>query len=171
MAKKSATEKNAALSGIQRIAQQVDLRDVRQVVCKSYLILHRDDSPPTQLNQSISIKPGLDIENKELTYMITLDLVGGQSRKDPEHPSLFIEAVFAVTYGLQSTDGIREDKVIAFGQLNGVFNVWPYWREFVQSMTCRMGLPGLRSLCSKSRWILQKNRKPGEIRRHLPRRK
>jgi hypothetical protein len=31
-----------------------------------------------------------------------------------------------------------------FSQTVGVQNVWPYWREFVQSMPARMGLPPLR---------------------------
>ncbi len=28
-----------------------------------------------------------------------------------------------------------------FASLNGVFNAWPYFREFLQSATTRMGLP------------------------------
>lgn len=31
----------------------------------------------------------------------------------------------------------------AFARLNGIYHVWPYWREFVQSSSVRMGLPPL----------------------------
>jgi len=33
--------------------------------------------------------------------------------------------------------------VVAFATFNATFNAWPYWREFVQSMTSRMGLPSV----------------------------
>ena len=30
---------------------------------------------------------------------------------------------------------------MAFGKINGIFNIWPYWREYVQSSISRIGLP------------------------------
>ena len=54
-----------------------------------------------------------------------------------------IEARFAITYAIGNHDDLTEDNYEAFGQRNGVYNVWPYWREFVQSTTVRMGLPAL----------------------------
>ena len=29
----------------------------------------------------------------------------------------------------------------AFGKMNGIHNVWPYWREYVQSVSTRAGMP------------------------------
>jgi hypothetical protein len=44
---------------------------------------------------------------------------------------------YTLPEGFESTPEERQ----AFADLNGVFNAWPYFREFVQSATVRMGLP------------------------------
>ncbi|MFQ5424460.1 MAG: hypothetical protein ACE5F9_10825 [Phycisphaerae bacterium] len=56
---------------------------------------------------------------------------------------LRIEAAFLLRYRVDSFTGLNKANFDAFGELNGLFNVWPYWREFVQSTTVRMGLPPL----------------------------
>ena len=33
------------------------------------------------------------------------------------------------------------DELNEFGQVNAVFNAWPYWRELVQSSLARMSMP------------------------------
>ena len=38
---------------------------------------------------------------------------------------------------------MNEGALELFAQANGTFNLWPYWREFVQSTSTRMGLPAL----------------------------
>lgn len=58
-------------------------------------------------------------------------------------PPLAIEVEFALTYVLTSDDEIDSEKVEAFGQMNGVYNAWPYIRELVQSTLTRMSLPSL----------------------------
>lgn len=56
---------------------------------------------------------------------------------------LRIEAQFVLRYRVPSLDGLRKANIDAFGEMNGLYNAWPYWREFVQSTTVRMGLPPL----------------------------
>ncbi len=56
---------------------------------------------------------------------------------------LRIEAVFLLHYRLPSFEGLRKPNIMAFGEMNGLYNAWPYWREFVQATTVRMGLPAL----------------------------
>ena len=60
-----------------------------------------------------------------------------------EAPMLSIEANFVIMYSLDKIDDIRPENIKAFAQINGVYNVWPYWREFVQSTVARMGLAPL----------------------------
>jgi hypothetical protein len=55
-------------------------------------------------------------------------------------PSAQIEATFVLIYGVDSFEGIEDRNVEAFAMTNGVFNAWPYWREFVQNAAARMGL-------------------------------
>lgn len=58
-------------------------------------------------------------------------------------PALFIHAVFVLVYSITSLEGIEDVNLGAFAATNGVYNAWPYWREFVQSTTVRMGLPAV----------------------------
>lgn len=57
-------------------------------------------------------------------------------------PGIFIESSHHLSYTLQN-DAITADEIRAFAQVNAVMNAWPYWREFVQSTTSRLGLPPL----------------------------
>ena len=56
-------------------------------------------------------------------------------------PLVSVEAKFVVIYTIEGFDGLDDDSIAAFGVTNGVFNVWPYWREFAQNSLLRMGLP------------------------------
>ena len=58
-------------------------------------------------------------------------------------PIFQIQASFMLRYGAKSIAEFDDSVFEAFAKTNGVFNAWPYWREFVQSMTLRMGIPGV----------------------------
>lgn len=60
---------------------------------------------------------------------------------DAGSPGLAIRAAFALDYELPPAAGFEESRLRAFAMTNGVYNAWPYWREYVQSTTTRMGLP------------------------------
>ncbi len=53
------------------------------------------------------------------------------------------EATYAVHYELDSTEAIDTADLEAFGYVNGMLTLWPYWREFVQQCLSRTGLPSL----------------------------
>jgi len=57
---------------------------------------------------------------------------------------LRVEATFGLLYAVDWKDEPTQEVVDEFGRAVGVNNAWPYWREFVQSMTARMGLPPVR---------------------------
>ncbi|MCC5830871.1 MAG: hypothetical protein JJU36_15600 [Phycisphaeraceae bacterium] len=54
---------------------------------------------------------------------------------------LLIGATFQLVYQLPEIDKYGKDQLQAFAEVNAVYNVWPYWREYVQSTLARMGLP------------------------------
>ncbi len=63
---------------------------------------------------------------------------------DSEQGRIFtLEASFKLFYHTDVLDSLDESIIEAFARTNGVYNAWPYWREFAQSMTSRMGLPPL----------------------------
>ena len=57
---------------------------------------------------------------------------------------LRVEADFFLEYSLDKAIPITDEAATAFGRMNGIFNVWPYWREYVQSTSMRTGLPPVK---------------------------
>ena len=54
-------------------------------------------------------------------------------------PAIQIQSIFKSRYRAQ--EKLTEECVQAFSEHNVGFNVWPYWREFVQSSSLRIGMP------------------------------
>lgn len=66
------------------------------------------------------------------------------SKDDPEKRSILtIQAVFALGYSVDQISNFSNENLDAFARTNGVFNAWPYWREFVQNTVVRMGFPAI----------------------------
>lgn len=54
-----------------------------------------------------------------------------------------LTATMLLIYSMKAGADIKAECFDHFANLNGVYNAWPYWREFVQSATARAGLPGV----------------------------
>ncbi len=58
--------------------------------------------------------------------------------------SIVIAAAYRAAYRVTSIrPPLTEEEIDEFAQFNVPYTVWPYWRELVQSLTVRMGLPPL----------------------------
>ena len=83
-------------------------------------------------------------ESEKFGVLVQFTLIAADptAPSDPAtQPFLSIRAVFLAEYTLRSMEGITPEHLSVFAQRNSVFNVWPYWREFVQSTLARMGIP------------------------------
>lgn len=54
-----------------------------------------------------------------------------------------LSATFLATYRIDGTASFPEDAFQHFADLNGTYNVWPYWRELVHTFAGRAGLSGI----------------------------
>jgi hypothetical protein len=65
------------------------------------------------------------------------------STVDPEEAPVYVGASFEVVYDvdLKGGDSPSVRELLAFGEVNGRFNAFSYWREFVQSSLSRAGPP------------------------------
>ena len=85
-----------------------------------------------------------DQDGKRITvcasFTARANIVDGSDSPDP---AFHVEAEFLLDYTISSLEGISDEHLQAFGKMNGIYNAWPYWREYVQSMTARMGFPPL----------------------------
>jgi hypothetical protein len=102
-----------------------------------------DEETPRRMTQNIQVETHLDAGKSTLEVFPHFMLVVKRQGASPEDLFVRIDARFALTYSIGSQDGLTDENYYAFGQRNGVYNAWPYWREFVQSTTVRMGLPPL----------------------------
>lgn len=58
-------------------------------------------------------------------------------------PAISLRASFELTYRLPRDFKPGHSELSAFAETNGIFNVWPYWRELIQTTMNRMGLPNI----------------------------
>jgi preprotein translocase subunit SecB len=119
-----------------------ELDSVRLTRCKVSIDVDEPISESNQVSLALKVKADgkkTSESSLELTFdfMLTGD-VGEGSNKG-----------ISITLRLNGAYRFPPDLVIepfdikAFAKSNGMLNVWPYWREFVQSITSRAGLPPL----------------------------
>ena len=66
---------------------------------------------------------------------------GRRSRRVP--PLLSIEVTVELHYRIPRIRDFSAQDLSKFANINGVYNAWPYWRELIQNLSLRMGLPPL----------------------------
>jgi hypothetical protein len=135
-----------AMLGIaNEVAQKVQIEDVCLVNTRAVRNV-RPDSLPGDVHFDFECNHTLDRDEKRLAarvhYRFHARYDGEQNVGDPlENAPLCVYAIFRANYKLESLDGLSDAHIAAFATLNGAFNTWPYWREYLQSTLSRMGLP------------------------------
>lgn len=105
------------------------------------------DQPEIQVVQQSKRSVGLarkevfeGTEAKQLLFVVVE--LGTRVKAQPDdNPTIYfeIEADFVAEYEL--TDGVADDLVQEFAELNSVHNVWPFWRQHVFDIVQRGHLP------------------------------
>lgn len=123
------------------MAAVVQLKDIRleRSICRCDVSA---DNLPNEISHTYSASQALDAEGR-LNARIAFNLAVSSAAAASSRVPIQIEATFVVLYDLLKEHSFSDAHAAAFADRNAVFNAWPYWREFVQSMTVRMGLPAL----------------------------
>ena len=79
--------------------------------------------------------------DKDGTFRVVPYMEARVSRKEAKTSVVTVKAAFEITYGLPKGFAVTRRELEDFAETNGVFNAWPYWREFIQNMFARMDLP------------------------------
>jgi hypothetical protein len=58
-------------------------------------------------------------------------------------PDVVFECTLVLAYGVRGEDPLEDNDVEQFAQVNSPMHAWPYWREFAQSSSARLGIPNL----------------------------
>lgn len=128
------------------VVAAVELERIRLKSCTADHNL-REGSLPANVENSAEVKVTIDQEARRVhvfpRFHVTARYDDTPADLSPSDMPLFICAEFHVTYAAKSLRGLDSDHLGAFGVQTGLFHVWPYWREFVASVTSRMGFPPL----------------------------
>jgi hypothetical protein len=138
-------EPSAAI-GVPAGGQQIVLCDLRLLNSSCALTLGKKGladlrQSMSTLAQKINFTAVRDAEGPRIAFKCSLSLVG--TYPDGQE-GLRVEATFGLAYAVRWLDGITDEQLGQLGQGPVVNAVWPYWRDYVRSMTSRMGLPPLR---------------------------
>jgi len=98
------------------------------------------DSQPDTLINSHECVTCHDIDKKVITATVSFRVVANTA---DGRAYITIESEFVASYTAESLDDVSKEHIDVFGEINGTYNLWPYWREFVQTATVRMDLPAL----------------------------
>ena len=131
------------LSLAAQVASRMRLRTITMI--ESNLIRNPlDDGGEGSLTCTHGYKAEHKYNESDKTLVAHVSFMASGGRADVEDDELFkVEAAFVASYAFSDDEPIAPEAVDAFAKLNGVFNCWPFWREYLQSSTVRMGLPPL----------------------------
>jgi hypothetical protein len=153
-----ATAPKIDFRAVAKVAQRVRLRDVRlawsQVGRYIDFDLVEDDwtlQAFVYYNSQAELGEGSEEVTSPLRVQSSFVLhyfrgVDSRTVDDPpqaseeEPPSLAIEAIFDLEYVLREPEEIDATAINNFAIANATHNAWPYWREFAQSSSTRLGL-------------------------------
>ena len=129
---------------LSRIVSAVQIEDVRlsEASCRS--LVQPSEIADTLVaipshETSVTKEPGDDglfLINTNFSLEI-------RSGDDEEKLQAEVHGVFELSYSIPNKEAFSSDELEAFGQVNAVFNAWPYWRELVQASLSRMSMPTL----------------------------
>lgn len=127
-----------------RIISVVQIHDVRlrEACCRS---LSEPSIVAEELSANLSHEASVKADPEDESTLLVSVKFSLEIRQETGAKELRAEisAVFEISYDLPTEDTFSADEIEGFGQVNAVFNAWPYWREIVQSSLSRMGMPGL----------------------------
>lgn len=139
------------MSDISELIGLVQIENVR-VVEASLRTSIRPSDEPGQLEAKVGRNARLVQFPEDGAFIIRVDFTFNAHREDDKerddkkqktsaNAAIAVAVSFEVTYRIPSNVSAPEDALNEFAQLNGIFNTWPYFREFVHAALARMGLP------------------------------
>lgn len=139
----SAEMDNLDMEAVARVARAVDLRDIHLLRAA----VSRLGPEPVQgrlvLDFDCSTRLLETAEADNLLPVACDFSLTARKEEEPRREVMRVEATFLVSYDVAHPQDISPEDVHHFARINPLYNAWSYWREFVHSMTTRMGLPPL----------------------------
>ena len=129
---------------LKRIISVIQIESVR--LCEAHC---RSAVQPSEIAEAIKVttsrktavvKEPTDDRSLRIETAFTLEV---RSADDDETLQAEIRGTFELAYLILDDESFSSDELEGFGDVNAVFNAWPYWRELVQASLARMSMPPL----------------------------
>ncbi|MEJ5328605.1 MAG: hypothetical protein WHT07_00435 [Desulfobaccales bacterium] len=139
----SAEMDNLDMEAVARVARAVELREIHLLRAA----VSRPGPEPVQgrlvLDFDCSTRLLEAVEGDHLLPVACDFSLTARNEEEPQREVMRVEATFLVSYEVAHPENLSMDDLHHFARINPLYNAWSYWREFVHSMTTRMGLPPL----------------------------
>ncbi len=123
------------------VSDRVQLKDVRLLRCNC---VQTPEALFGKKTFAINYSTEVQVDKKSgCIFVIVKFLFEAFIESKTKKPVIVIDASFLLTYKIEDFDGLTQKGFEQFANLNGIYNAWPYWREYVQNTIVRMGLPSL----------------------------
>src|SRR5687767_8129502 len=122
-------------------AKQMILEDILLISSDFALKPNTPASPEARLCSEFGFKAdhAHDVESKGLLANVSFYVKGffreGEEGQEEIKDLFRIEADYLVNYKQRGDESIPQESIDSFADLNGIYNCWPYWREYVQNIT------------------------------------
>lgn len=137
------TTKDAALLRTLRQSELVSLAEIRLIESHCKLGHLRENELPETGNQTTHVGMRFDDAGNAIFVVVKYGLLIGYDEKKLESNADSAVVTIRANFGVQYKHK-QDEPEKSLGDVVprlAVMNSWPYWREFVQSMVVRMGLP------------------------------
>jgi len=149
----SKNNEQESLARAAQLARYVEVLDVfltkSQAETNSRELLLTSENRKVRFEKTSTIKYRPD--DRILSVVASFDLcveAAEEEEGEPPDPQLLtVAGTYELQYLYLAEGGPEGEELEAyfqsFAEYNGVYNAWPYFREFVQNITMRMGVPPL----------------------------
>ena len=153
--------RSLSMAQVAKVASTVEIANVSFVSFSARQSLHLFEGNMV-VEYAAKTKTRLDKKQSRIHVLVAFEMHAFPEEAKPSDKQVEIEATLKLVYDSPDAGKFSQEALDWFGRANGVYNGWPYWREFVQNATTRMGLPPL---------VIPTFRLPKASKRSRPRRK
>jgi len=129
----------------QRLIAAVQLEDVRLVQAAARTgVRSREEAGEIGLSAHQSAKAPQGIRNGVFYVLAAFELRITSVKAgatEPKRLPLHLKVEYELRYRVPGDFKASKAELASFAKVNGVYNAWPYFREYVQTTTQRMSLP------------------------------
>jgi hypothetical protein len=136
-----AEAENLDMKAVAKVAQNALVKEIYLVATKASrepLVI-----PPETLSLKYESHSKILQSSEDTLSILCSFAVTAFGQKKPDTAVINIEASFCISYIINNLSDFKFEDIEHFSKINPVYNLWSFWREFVQSVTTRMGLPAL----------------------------